>query len=148
MREQLRERLDRELPQPLALGEQPLFERWFTDGEPFEKLAAIQGGGGFERSGCGLGDAPFELDDVTINRSGGERKLSPRPVDRVIPEGFAEDAERVAQAVARLRLVAIAPEERGQLVARLTLTGSDREVGDQRLGFRGQRRRRAAGGPA
>src|SRR5207237_5000290 len=77
----------------------------------------------------------------------GERELSPRPVDRVIPEGFAEDAERVAQAVARLRLVAIAPEERGQLVARLTLTGSDREVGDQRLGFRGQRRRRAAGGP-
>jgi hypothetical protein len=41
----------------------------------------------------------------------------------------------MAQAVARTRVGRFAPEERGELVAGMGVTGPDAEIGEQRLGF-------------
>ena len=43
--EQLRQRLERDLAQTLALREEPLLERRLVKGEAFQELAAVEGGG-------------------------------------------------------------------------------------------------------
>jgi hypothetical protein len=53
----------------------------------------------------------------------------------------------VPQAIARLRVGGVTPEERGELVARMRLTGANGEIGEEGLGLGGQGDRRPVAQP-
>jgi hypothetical protein len=65
--ERFRERFERQLAKPLALGEDPLLERRFLKAESFEELAAVQRGGPFERGRRARGHVALELHHVDVH---------------------------------------------------------------------------------
>ena len=64
---ELRQRFERQLAQALALREEPLLERRLLEGEAFEQLAAIEGGGSFEGGRRAFGDLALELHHIHVD---------------------------------------------------------------------------------
>ena len=80
--EELRQRFEGQLAQPLALREEPLLERRLLEGEAFKELAAIERGGAVEGGRRAFGDLALELGHVHVD--GG----------RVQGNGLAVDQQR------------------------------------------------------
>ena len=105
--------------------------------EPCKEIAAVQRGGLRERVWRTLSHQSLEVDDVDLHGRPVERDLlafepeAPR-LRRV--EGLPQAEQRLAQALARLLLRQVPPEERGQLVARVGLAWRQRQVRQQHLG--------------
>ena len=92
VREKLRERLQGQLTQPLALAQQPLLERRLVDRESAEQVALIDRAGLCERRRRALADQPLEGRGVDIHGARPQRQrvavllqrrgIAQRPADR------------------------------------------------------------------
>ena len=134
--QQLGERLQRQLAQPLALHGAPLLEGGLADVEAIEQIAAIELG----RPGQGLGRLAdrrrLELDHVDADPRGIERQgVGPvhEDVGGHVPQRAAQPGQGLTERLPSLRLRRVAPEERGELVARVGTARRQREIGEQSL---------------
>src|SRR5262249_8915414 len=122
MTKQFRQRFEGELAQSFTLGQEPFFESCLADSDALEEIALIRGGCRLERLGCPRSDVPLERHDIDPNRGWLEREAlsfgDHSPCVWGI-ERFSESAERVSQAITRLRLGPTTPQQRRQLVARV-----------------------------
>lgn len=109
--EQTGERLQGNLAQPLALGQQPLLERRLRDREPGEEVAAVQGPDPLERVGSGIAGRGFEGVDVRGQGVGGEAEARALVEDRGLAERFADRVDGLAEARPRLGFGQVAPQE-------------------------------------
>jgi hypothetical protein len=138
MAEQLRQRLQHELPQPLSLGQQPLLEWRLLDGQSREEISPIQRHGPLERVHRPAGRVALEGRHVDVD--GGPVQGHRGPIQderRGIRRGErpAKAEQRLAKAISRGVLPPASPEHRGQLVAGMWPARGDRQVGHQRLRF-------------
>ena len=145
--EQSAEALDRQRVQPLALAAQPVLEGGLAEAHPGEEIAPVQGDDLRERGGPAVGEHRLEPRHVHVHRGGVERHV--RPVEPGAAPGrggqrLADARQRVAQVAPRLRRGHVAPQQRGQLVARVGPPERQRQVGQERLGLAdGERERRS-----
>jgi hypothetical protein len=134
------EGLERQLPQPLAFGDEPFLEQRLVQAEAREQIACIDRRGLLERLRRAFRHVPFEAGDVDVDHGRVQRKRlafgdqDRRGGGRQRP---SQGGERVAQAVAGSLVGRLAPEERGEPVARVGVAGLGAEVGQQRLGLAG-----------
>ena len=136
--QELRERLQRQVPEPLSLRQEPLLEQGLIDRQPGEEVAGVGRGRRLERVRRALGDEPLEEHRVDLHPAGvephgvafhqQERRLDAR-------ERLPQVEEDLTHRMARLAGAELAPQERGELVARLGLTGVEGEIGQQGLGL-------------
>jgi hypothetical protein len=119
LRDELRERLLGAVAQPLALHEQPFLECRIADADPVQELAPIEGCGLLERVSGAFGDQPLEFRRIGDHRCGVERDRMAVGQDRggADIKALPQPAQRMFEAVARLPVAAIAPEQAGQLLA-------------------------------
>ena len=68
--QQPRQGLQRHLPQPLPLGDEPLLEQRLVHGEAQQQVAAVELGGLLQRLGSPLGDPLFEGHHVDLHPEG------------------------------------------------------------------------------
>jgi hypothetical protein len=78
----------------------------------------------------------FEADCVLVRYQGARVDLRQR---------LAHKSERLSQAVARLPVAVVAPQQRRELWARLSLAMVQRKIGQERAGFFGRQRNRISG---
>ena len=136
MGQELRERLERELPEPLALPEQPLLERGLVQGESGEEVAPIEGTGLREGVGRALGHPPLEDHHVDLD---GDRVQCHRLVinaeRRRIGRGEAlpKHEDRLPDVVPGGLRPKVPPEQGGELVPGMGLAERQREIGQERL---------------
>ena len=151
VREQFRQRLDGQLAQPLALGHQPFLEGRLLHAEPLEQLAAVERPRFGERVGGPHRDQALERGDVDLHRRRHQRNRVGADVEDVAVvrrQGLADREQRLPQAVPRLRVRGLSPEERRQLVALVGLPGLDGQIGQQCLGFAARQDHRGSAVPA
>src|SRR5215510_9324072 len=111
VRKELRKRLDRQLAQPLALGQQPFLERWLGHGESGKEVALVQRRRLLERLRCPVGDTTLESNQIDLH----DRRIES---DAVLfddqkwqcGEGLANHEERLTQTGARFDLAQTSPE--------------------------------------
>ncbi len=137
IREQARQRVDSQFPQPRALRRHPGFKFGaVVEEHAVEEIAAAKRDGGLEIGECGAREIcnPFELLDV--NPVGRLRIKGDRLWGWDEDRGLGGDApgnvpERAREIVARLRFVPIAPEQASEFGARLR-RACDGKVNQQR----------------
>ena len=148
MRQQLRQPLQRQLPQPLPLGDEPLLEQRLVHGEAGEQVALVERGGLLQRLGRALGHQPLEGRDVDIDHGAIQGESFALEQERRRPrlaKCLANREECLAQARPRRLLPDFSPEQCCELVAGVRLAQGDREVAQQRLSLlsrQGERRAR------
>ena len=133
VREQPRQGLEGQLPQPLALRQQPLLERRVLDSEPLEQVTPIERRRLLEPRGGAPGDQPLEDRDVDLHRTRVDRDGLSVLDEAAGGQGPADLEQRLAEAVSGSPCGRLAPEQRRQLVTRLRLAGMEGEVGEERL---------------
>jgi hypothetical protein len=151
VREQFRQRLDGQLAQPLALGHQPFLEGGRRDVESLEELAAVERPRFGERVGGPRRDQALECGDVDLHRRRHHRHRVGADVEDVAVvrrQSLADREQRLTQAVPRLCVRGLSPEERRQLVARVGLPRLEREISQQSLGFAARQDHRRFAAPA
>ena len=139
MGEQLGERLHGELSQSLPLAEEPFLEGWLREGEAGEEVAVIESRGPGERCGNRRLDVLFE--GLSVDRHRGGVKGDGLPVgtqDIARRQGLAEGGQGLAQTRPRLGCAHVAPQQSGELVARMGTAGRQRQVGEQGLRLAGR----------
>ena len=145
MGEQPGERLERQLAQPLALGEEPLLERWRGPAESLEQVAPIERHGALERLRRALGHRPLERGHIDVGR-GRIQDDGVIPGDqargRHLGQGSPEGTEGLPETRPRRRLRGVGPEQGGELAAGMGLEG---EIGQEGLGLPGGEDDRSAG---
>src|SRR6185436_11042784 len=109
------------------------------DVEPIEEVAAVQRGRALERRPRAARAEALESIHVDVDSGDVER-------DRAVvlhqclaggAERLAQVEQRLAQAVRRLRVTALAPQQRRELLARVCAPDGPREIREQRLALRG-----------
>ena len=140
-----RQPLESQLSQPLPLKHEPFLKGGFLDGQSLEEVALVE----TRRLGeCGrgaVGHTVLEAGDVHIDGSGVEGEGAPvemKPGRGLVGQGLAENEERLAQALPRLVLGPVTPEEGGHLVPRVRLAERHGEVREHGLGLAGRQRQR------
>jgi hypothetical protein len=131
--QELRQPLHGPLAQPLPLADEPFLEWRLVERDPGEELATVEVAGPLEGGRRAGRHRALELERVHRDRLGIERYAGLVSAQAAVSEGLANRVERLAQAGARLLGGPIAPEQGGQLVARVGLAGRAGEVGQQRL---------------
>jgi hypothetical protein len=110
-----------------------------------EEIALVQGRGLGECGRSPVGHAVLEAGDVHIDGSGVEGEGAPvemEPGGGLVGQGLAEDEEGLAQALPRLLLGPVPPEEGGQLIPGVRLAERHGEVSEHGLGLAGRQRQR------
>ena len=134
--EEPRERLQGELAQPQPLGEQPLLEGRLLQREPLEEVALVEGNRLLEGFPGAPGYTLLEGPHIRGHEGGLERdSLAHQPEGLGISQDPPERVQGLAEAGPGLRLLHIPPQERSELVARVSLTEWEGQVGQQRLGL-------------
>jgi hypothetical protein len=136
--EELGQGLEGQLPQPLALGHEPFLEHRAAEGEAGQEVTLVEIDSLGQRVRVtgprqSLEGHGIDIDRVRIEGNGVSGESQARRVGG--GKGSAKSKQGFAQAVARSRLRAVAPEKHGQLVARVGLPGGHRQVCEQRLGL-------------
>lgn len=138
---QLPEGFEGQLAQRLALPEEPLLEGGRLDAEPGEEVAAVERGRLLEgrRGAVGHGG----LEGVDVDRHGarveGERvAVLEERRDRARGKGAPELQEGLAEPVPGAVGGGVVPEEDGELVAGVGLSGVASEVGEEGLHLAGR----------
>ena len=132
--EERRERRQDDVPQPGALGIEPILERPRVQREAIQQLTLVQGGGLRERRPAAEGDAAFECLHVGRHERGVERNRVADQLQRPgIPQLLPQREQRLTQPRPRLRRAHVAPEQRRELVALAGLAERQRQVGQERL---------------
>jgi len=137
-REHARERAAHEAAQTLPLGGHPLLEPGLVEREPVEEIAAVELDPALERVRRPGREAALEARDVGADGGGRQRDGVAPDLEiggGAVRERAADQEERLPQAVARVAVVDVAPEEGRQLFARVRLAQRDREIREQRLGL-------------
>lgn len=135
MPEQPGERPERDLVQPLALGEEPVLERRRLSGETGEEGTAIELGGARERLRRSALRQPLERPDVDVDGVA----VDPDRVDvgdhgrRAVRQRLSDGDEGLPETGAHRALARVAPQQRCELAARVGLVGMQGQVGEQRL---------------
>ena len=125
-----------QLVQALALAQQPFLERGLVQGEPREEVALVEGRGLLQRL-----DRPrlrALLEDQRIDGDHGRVEGDGLRVDAQgvhAGQGSSDGRQRLAKAGAGLGLAHVAPEQRGELVARVGLSEGQGEIGEEGLGL-------------
>src|SRR5581483_3302180 len=143
--EELRQDLDREPVQALALDGAPLLEGLLVDAQPVEELALVAGGRALERPRIATGGGRFELAHVDADRRRIERDGVGADQQHAISaatERAAEARQRLAEALPRALLRRLAPKQRGELLPSVEPPRRHREIGEQRLRLAGRQHAR------
>ena len=131
---QRQERAERHSLQPVALFDQPVLEPGLPQAEAVQERTAIE----IERRAqlARHRRQPAELEHVAFDGVGAQRHgLAFDQQQRVrLAQLLAQRQQRLAEAVPRLLVAAVAPQQGRQPVARLFLSGVAGEIGEQ--GFR------------
>jgi hypothetical protein len=118
---------ERHFVQPLALAEEPIFEGWLLDREPFQQVAPIESGRVGERGRSPLGHPLLELADVDRHGAGIEGYRTTVRVEGLTvgaPQALSQRVECLTQAHPRRGLHRAPPEETGQLVSGMVVAGA------------------------
>src|SRR5262252_3175466 len=120
MGEEFRESFKRPFTEALALRDEPLLERRFVDAEPFEQITSVKRDGSFERLEGSLGQEPFEADRIHFNgcQIQSNRLAFNEQEWRCGGQCLAKNVYGLSQALSRLLVGRITPEQGGQSVAR------------------------------
>jgi hypothetical protein len=149
VREQRRVCAHRPLANELALGGEPTLERLLVDGQALEEVATVQRHGPRQRA---RRSAPGQLQErahVTLHARRIEHHGARIADQRArSPERLADQAQRLPQRRPRPLRRGLRPEERRELLARLRLTGVDRQVREQCLGLLRGKTHRCSGADA
>jgi hypothetical protein len=135
------ERVDGQLAEPGALYLEPLLEGRRRDVHAVEQGTLVERHGRFERLRGSTPHEPLECGDVEVEHRRGQRdRIALREERaRIGGEGAAQAHHRLAQALPRLTLPHVAPEECRERLACVRAPGPHREVGEERLSLaRGQ----------
>ena len=113
---------------PGALIGQPLIERVLSNAEPFEKLAAdefafLGGARLFQPGHVQVDGRAIEVERVAVR---GDDRMAQR---------LAQGCQRLAEIVAGLRVDHPAPQQSGQVIARMPAPRWKGEIGQQGFGF-------------
>ncbi len=126
-----------------ALLRQPFVEGGVVHPEPLEQRAAAQLGGGAQAlQVVALGERR-QVDDVGVDRAGVDGQGLALGDEGIVPDCAADGGEGLAQAVARLLVAAIAPQQADQPLARLGFAAAGQQQRQHRLrlaGGQGKRR--------
>ena len=133
------ERVDGQLAEPGALYLEPLLEGRRRDVHAVEQRTLVERHGRLERLRGSTAHEPLECGDVEVERPRGQRdRIALREERaRIGGERAAQAHHRLAQALPRLALPHVAPEERRERLARVRASRPHREVGEERLGLAG-----------
>jgi hypothetical protein len=107
--------------QPVSLRLQPILEASIADADALQQVAGSKRAGPLQRVRRPVAHQPLELGDVDRKRGRIEpdreavRRQRRRPLSKALPD----PRQGMLQAVTRLRLSPIAPQQAGQLVTRL-----------------------------
>ena len=129
------QRLTRQVAQALPFHQQPFVERRIAEIEAVQQIAAIERRRAREALDRALADQLLELRHIDRNRCPlqaqevtiGEERRRLHAIER-----FSQLEDGLLQAVPRLTVAAVTPEQPGQLVARSRLAGWDCQNGEQR----------------
>lgn len=122
-------------PQPGTLIAEPVLKDRVAHADAVQQVAAVERKRGLQGLWCPIGDQALEFHDV--HRDGARLKARRQPV---APEGptvtrakhGAEPRQRVLQAVARVPLVAVAPQKSRESLAGVRFTGRERQDSQKR----------------
>jgi hypothetical protein len=131
-----REPLEGHLVESLPLHDAPLLERQLVDGEAREEVARVDGDRPLERLQPAVGHGGLELRHVHHHHRGIERDgISARQEGGrlVAAEGAAQTGQRLAEALAGLRVGPLAPEEGGELLPGVEAPGRQGQIRGQGL---------------
>jgi len=138
MRQQLGERLERELAEPLALHRAPFLEHRLVDVETVQQIASIQRGRSLQRGRLFTVRRQLELGGVDPDaprvQRDGVGPVYERRRGRAA-EAAPQPRQRLAKSLARELLGIVAPQERGERLPGMRATGRKRETGEQRAGL-------------
>jgi len=121
--------------QTLALRAQPLFESGVANADAVEQIARREGAGLLQRVRRSGPHQHFELhriDRETLEPEADGLPVRNQSIGQRCAQSLPHAGERMLEAVARLRIAAIAPQQAGQPVARLGRTlrqGENRQQG-------------------
>ena len=126
------------LVQTPALRREPFRQERLARLVAGQQLPAVESHRLLERRPRALIEAALELGDIGHERIARDRDgLGVRHDQHVVVRSQvpAEHGQRLAQAVARLNLVTVAPEQAGELLAAVWATRLQRQVGKEQRGF-------------
>ncbi len=132
-----------QLMEACSLLRQPFVERRVVNPEAFEQRAAAQLGGGAQALQVVALGQGGQVDHVGVDRAGVDGQGLALGDEGIILDCAADGGEGLAQAVARLLVAAIAPQQADQPFARLGLAGAAQQQRQHRFrlaGGQGKRR--------
>jgi hypothetical protein len=133
------QRIDRPRSKPPALELEPLLKRRFAQCQSVEQCSTIEGRGALQLGGIVGFRGTEKLAHIHVQALGRKTDGVAVGFDRVAPERPPQQCQRLAEAVARLRLGTIAPEQIEDPVTRHAIARGERQHGEQSFGFsRGQ----------
>jgi hypothetical protein len=127
---------DGQLVQPLALGEEPIVERWLLYREPLEEVAVVEGKTLGQCRWGRLRDPLYELVDVHAHSGGIQGDGVRVHLERLgigAPQALPDRVERLAKTRSRRRLDGASPEEARQFVPGVGDAERYRQVGQEGL---------------
>ena len=135
LRHQAAERPLEQLTQAPAFHQQPILEGGIADRDAIEEIALIERGCPRQRPDRAVADQPLEEERVstlTASRSSSDRlAVGAEHAAAVVAEAAAQPRQRLLQAVARLLVAMLAPQQAGEAVTRMGGAGADRQEGEQ-----------------
>ncbi len=134
------ERIDGKAAEPIALAGDPLLEARLTQPDAFQQVTAVQGHRLHQRGWFAGADETLEAQHVNVDRGHVERDRlvigheHGRPRPREPP---SQTRQRLAQALSRLRLAAVSPQQGGERRSRRPSAPAEREVREKAAGLAG-----------
>ena len=131
-----------QLAQPAPLAREPFLEPHLAQAKPCQKLAAVQVGRLIQGRGRTLGDQPLEPVGIHLGRRRVQSDAAGVDHDQRARSGVGGDPadreQRLAEAVAGLRLAALTPEQGSQGFAPVRLSRRESQIGKQGLRLTGR----------
>src|SRR5262249_40261473 len=124
----------RNAAQTAAFGAKPFLERFFLEGEAVEQIATIKGSRLFEFIWCGTVSQSDEPRDIDLDTVEIEHDALAVALETITGSGWnrlADDRQRLPQVGAGLHLTIVAPQQGGELLARLRPPRLQRKIGEQ-----------------
>ncbi len=126
-----RQGLQDQLTETVALGPEPALEGLLVDAQPVEERTFVERDGGSEGGGGPLANQALEARDVHIDGGGvdGDRlRLDDEAGIFCRREDLADTKDGLSEALSRLALADVAPEEGSQAFPRMRAAGPEGEI--------------------
>ena len=135
-----------QLTETVALGSEPALEGLLVDAQPVEERTFVERDGGGEGGGGPLANQALEAGDVHIDGGGvdGDRlRLDDEAGIFCRREDLADTKDGLSEALSRLALADVAPEEGSQAFPRVRAAGAEGEICQEGLRLAGGEGERA-----